>query len=95
MTTENVAILFTDVVGSTELSQRLSPEAADEVRRGHFSILRQAIAEAGGTEVKNLGDGLMVASPRPRLPWPAPWPCNRAWSATTGYGSTRSVCGSG
>ncbi len=60
MTTENVAILFTDVVGSTELSQRLSPETADEVRRNHFSILRQAIAEAGGTEVKNLGDGLMV-----------------------------------
>ena len=60
MTTENVAILFTDIVGSTELSQRLSAEVADEVRRGHFSILRQAIAEAGGTEVKNLGDGLMV-----------------------------------
>ena len=60
LTTENVAILFTDVVGSTELSQRLSSEAADEVRRGHFSILRQAMAEAGGTEVKNLGDGLMV-----------------------------------
>jgi class 3 adenylate cyclase len=51
MTTENVVILFTDIVGSTELSQRLSPEAADEVRRGHFSILRQAIAETGGTEV--------------------------------------------
>jgi hypothetical protein len=31
MTTENVAILFTDIVGSTELSQRLSPEVADEV----------------------------------------------------------------
>ncbi len=61
MITENVAILFTDIVGSTELSQRLSPEAADDVRRGHFSILRQAIAEAGGTEVKNLGDGVMVA----------------------------------
>jgi class 3 adenylate cyclase len=60
MNTENVAILFTDIVGSTELSQRLSPEEADEVRRGHFSILRQAVAEAGGTEVKNLGDGLMV-----------------------------------
>jgi class 3 adenylate cyclase/tetratricopeptide (TPR) repeat protein len=60
MTTENVAILFTDIVGSTGLSQRLSPEVADEVRRAHFSILRQAIAEAGGTEVKNLGDGLMV-----------------------------------
>jgi class 3 adenylate cyclase len=60
LTTENVAVLFTDVVGSTELSQRLSPEAADEARRGHFSILRQALAETDGTEVKNLGDGLMV-----------------------------------
>ena len=60
MRTENVALLFTDVVGSTELAQGLSPEAADEVRRAHFSTLRQALAEAGGTEVKNLGDGLMV-----------------------------------
>jgi class 3 adenylate cyclase/tetratricopeptide (TPR) repeat protein len=60
MTTENVAILFTDIVGSTELSQRLSPEGADEVRRGHFSILRQAIAQKGGTEVKNVGDGVMA-----------------------------------
>jgi len=60
MTTENVAILFTDIVGSTELSQRLSAEVADEVRRGHFSLLRQAIADTGGTEVKNLGDGVMV-----------------------------------
>ncbi|MGB7051626.1 MAG: adenylate/guanylate cyclase domain-containing protein, partial [Acidimicrobiales bacterium] len=48
------------MVGSTELSQRLSPEEADEIRRRHFSVLRQAIAEAGGAEVKNLGDGLMV-----------------------------------
>jgi class 3 adenylate cyclase/tetratricopeptide (TPR) repeat protein len=60
VTIESATILFTDVVGSTELSQQLSPDAAEEVRRGHYSILRQAIAEAGGTEVKNLGDGLMV-----------------------------------
>jgi class 3 adenylate cyclase len=57
---ESTTILFTDVVASTELAQRLSPDAAEEVRRRHFSILRQRIAEAGGTEVKNLGDGLMV-----------------------------------
>jgi len=56
LTIEDVAILFTDIVGSTELSQRLTPDAADELRRGHFSILRQALAEAGGTEVKNLRD---------------------------------------
>lgn len=67
MAIENVAILFTDVVGSTEFSQRLSPEAAEEVRRGHFSILRQAIAEVGGDEVKNLGDGLMVAFTSPSV----------------------------
>src|ERR1700678_1278108 len=60
MNTENVAILFTDIVESTKLSQGLSPDAADEVRRGHFSILRQAIAEKRGTEVKNLGDGVMA-----------------------------------
>ena len=36
MTTENVAILFTDIVGSTELSQRLPQDLADEVRRDHF-----------------------------------------------------------
>ena len=60
MTTENLAILFTDIVGSTQLSHLQSPEDADEVRRGHFSILRQAVTEAGGTEVKNLGDGLMA-----------------------------------
>ena len=60
MTTENVAVLFTDMVGSTTLASGLSPDAADELRREHFSILRQAVAEAGGTEVKNLGDGLMV-----------------------------------
>ena len=62
MTTENVAILFTDIVGSTEMSQRMSPEAADEVRREHFSILRRALTEAGGSEVKTTGDGLMVVA---------------------------------
>jgi class 3 adenylate cyclase/tetratricopeptide (TPR) repeat protein len=60
MTTESVTVLFTDMVGSTALASSLAPDAADDLRRGHFSILRQAVAEAGGTEVKNLGDGLMV-----------------------------------
>lgn len=58
--TENVTVLFTDMVGSTALASSLAPDAADELRRGHFGILRQAVAEAGGTEVKHLGDGLMV-----------------------------------
>ena len=60
MGTQNVAILFTDVVDSTALSQRLSPAQADETRQRHFALLRGEVARSGGTEVKNLGDGLMV-----------------------------------
>jgi len=61
--TENVTVLFTDLVGSTELAAGLTQQEADELRRAHFSALRQAVTAAGGTEVKNLGDGLMVVFP--------------------------------
>ena len=40
----------------------MSPAEADDLRRTHFSLLRQAITAAGATEVKNLGDGLMAVS---------------------------------
>ena len=60
-TIQTVTVLFTDLVGSTELSSSLGPEAADALRLTHFGLLRGAIQGAGGTEVKNLGDGLMVA----------------------------------
>jgi predicted ATPase/class 3 adenylate cyclase len=60
LTIENVTVLFTDMVGSTALLSGLAVDAANELRRGHFSILRQAVAEATGTEVKSVGDGLMV-----------------------------------
>jgi class 3 adenylate cyclase/tetratricopeptide (TPR) repeat protein len=55
-----VTVLFTDIVGSTELASRLGPAEADRVRQGHFSLLRKALAASEGREVKNLGDGLMV-----------------------------------
>jgi class 3 adenylate cyclase len=57
---ENITVLFTDLVGSTRLAAALTPDEADAVRRGHFATLRRAIAASGGTEVKNLGDGVMV-----------------------------------
>ncbi len=53
-------MLFTDLVGSTEMTLRIGPTTAEEVRLEHFGILREAIGETGGEEVKNLGDGLMV-----------------------------------
>lgn len=55
-----VAILFTDLVGSTTLYDRLGDERAETLRRTHFATLRTAVTAHGGTEVKNLGDGLMV-----------------------------------
>ena len=58
--TETITVLFTDLVGSTEISYEISPEAADELLRTHFSVLRKAIAGSGGVEVKGLGDGVMV-----------------------------------
>jgi DNA-binding SARP family transcriptional activator/class 3 adenylate cyclase len=60
-----VTFLFTDLVGSTELLGSLGEDAAEELRRTHFALLRTAVTDAGGEEVKNLGDGLMVifASP--------------------------------
>jgi class 3 adenylate cyclase/tetratricopeptide (TPR) repeat protein len=58
-----VTLLFTDLVGSTELLSRIGDEAAERVRRAHFRLLRDAVRARGGHEVKNLGDGLMVAFP--------------------------------
>ena len=55
-----VTLMFTDVVSSTELAQRLGDDAAEEFRVVHFGLLRAATARHGGREVKNLGDGLML-----------------------------------
>jgi class 3 adenylate cyclase len=55
-----VAVLFTDVAGSTQLVERLGDADAHRVLQRHFELLRAAIADHSGREVKNLGDGLMV-----------------------------------
>jgi class 3 adenylate cyclase/tetratricopeptide (TPR) repeat protein len=52
--------VFTDLVDSTATAARLGPEDAEALRQTHFKLLRGAVAASGGTEVKNLGDGLMV-----------------------------------
>jgi len=55
-----VTVMFTDLVGSTALMSQVGQVAAEELRREHFALLRSAVAESNGEEVKNLGDGLMV-----------------------------------
>src|SRR4051794_30659875 len=59
--TRTVTVLFTDVVGSTELLARLGPLAGEAARIGHFADMRSALAVHRGREVKNLGDGFMAA----------------------------------
>ncbi len=60
-----VAILFTDLVDSTELLERLGDEAAQRLWRRHLALLRAAVREHRGREVKSLGDGLMVSFREP------------------------------
>ncbi|HEX2273231.1 MAG TPA: AAA family ATPase [Acidimicrobiales bacterium] len=53
-------VLFTDLVGSTDLMARVGEDAFDELRRDHFTRLRGAVAQSGGREIKTLGDGILV-----------------------------------
>src|SRR4029453_5625521 len=55
-----VTVLFTDLVSSTELLQRVGDEQARRVLRAHQRLLRDAVAVHGGQEVKWTGDGLMT-----------------------------------
>ena len=54
-------ILFTDIVGSTSLTRRLGDEAAMELLHVHDDIVRSALADLGGREIKHLGDGIMAS----------------------------------
>jgi class 3 adenylate cyclase/tetratricopeptide (TPR) repeat protein len=54
-------VLFTDLVGSTELLTRLGEEAFDDLRRAHFVSLQDAIGRALGQQIKTLGDGVLAA----------------------------------
>jgi class 3 adenylate cyclase len=58
--TETITVVFTDLVGSTELASRLGHDAYEALRQAHFASLRSAVAKHGGTEVKTTGDGLML-----------------------------------
>lgn len=54
-------ILFTDMVGSTSLTQSRGDRAAQDVLRLHNRIVRSALAEFEGREIKHTGDGIMAA----------------------------------
>jgi class 3 adenylate cyclase len=55
------AILFTDIVDSTRLTQELGDRAAMHLLRDHDAVVRSSVAGHGGSEVKHTGDGIMAA----------------------------------
>lgn len=56
-------ILFTDLVDSTKLTQRLGDEGAMNVLRAHDAIVRREIEARKGRVIKHTGDGFMAAFP--------------------------------
>jgi class 3 adenylate cyclase len=54
-------ILFTDLVGHTEMMSRLGDERGRDVLREHERITREVLKANGGTEVKTMGDGFMAS----------------------------------
>ena len=54
-------ILFTDIVGSTQMTQELGDAAAMNVLHVHDTIVRDALKKHGGREVKHTGDGIMAS----------------------------------
>ncbi len=63
---ETLAIMMTDVEGSTALRLERGDAVSDEMLRAHAEILREQLAEHSGTERQFLGDGFLLSFPTPR-----------------------------
>src|SRR6266508_2270457 len=57
---KTVTILFMDVVGSTELGERLDPESTRRVMSRLFEVVRPALEHHGGTVEKFIGDAVVA-----------------------------------
>jgi class 3 adenylate cyclase len=55
------AVMFTDIVGSTEMTARLGDSAALELVRVHDALVRRGLDAYGGREIKHTGDGIMAS----------------------------------
>jgi len=54
-------VLFTDIVGSTELASRLGDSAWRELLQRHHAIVRRELASFRGREIDTAGDGFFAA----------------------------------
>jgi class 3 adenylate cyclase len=62
-----VTVVFSDLLGSTALHERIDPESARRVMEAYYAALRAAVEGHGGTVVKLLGDGVMAAFGVPQV----------------------------
>ncbi len=58
------SLFFTDIVGSTAMTQQYGDAKAQEMIRAHNRIVRGALLRNFGKEVKHTGDGIMAAFPK-------------------------------
>jgi class 3 adenylate cyclase len=56
-----LAIVFTDIVSSTALGNKLGNRAMDELRRAHFRCATEQVNRYGGRVVKTIGDSVLAA----------------------------------
>jgi class 3 adenylate cyclase len=61
-----VTLLFSDIEGSSRLTERLGDAQWLDLLAAHNTIVRAQVDEHGGYEVKSQGDGFMVAFPAAR-----------------------------
>ena len=54
-------VVFTDMVGHTEMMSRLGDERGRAVLQAYERLTRDALARFGGREIKSLGDGFMAS----------------------------------
>jgi class 3 adenylate cyclase len=59
----DIALLFTDIRGSTALYQRIGDLNAFQLVQQHFDLLRETTVGHGGAIVKTIGDAVMAAYP--------------------------------
>lgn len=60
---KKLAILFADVVGSTQLYEALGDDRARETVQQCLQVMRQATEQYGGTVIKTMGDEVMSTFP--------------------------------
>lgn len=69
----SIALMFTDLRGSTKLYREIGDAPAFGRVREHFEILQQAVDSEGGSIVKTMGDAIMAAFRSPSSAVRAVW----------------------